>query len=243
MTLEICASNYQSAINAENAGAHRIELCSELAVGGITPSYGLIRQVMERVKIPVFVLIRPRSGNFNYSDDEFEIMKSDIQVCKDLGCAGIVSGILDADNYIDLERTRELIELSKPLKFTFHRSFDWTPNPYEALEQLIKLNVDRILTSGQESSAEKGIFVLQQLKKLANGRIAILPAGGINSENVLAFKGGGFEEIHCSASVTMRTNILPKVPMNSPKFFDETVRSYSDVDMIQSILKRINDKA
>lgn len=243
MTLEICASNYQSALNAENAGAHRIELCSELAVGGITPSYGLIRQVMERVKIPVFVLIRPRSGNFTYSEDEFEIMKSDIQVCKDLGCAGIVSGILDADNSIDVERTRELVELSKPLKFTFHRAFDWTPKPYEALEQLIELNVDRILTSGQESSAEKGIFVLQQLKNLANGRITILPAGGINSENVLAFKGGGFEEIHCSATVTMPTNILPKVPMNSPKFFDETVRSYSDVDMIQSILKRINDKA
>jgi len=243
MTLEICTSNFQSAINAQNAGAHRVELCSELAVGGITPSYGLIKQVMETIKIPVFVLIRPRSGNFTYSDDEFNIMKRDIQLCKELGCNGIVSGVLNFDNSIDIERTRELIEHSKPLYFTFHRAFDWTPNPYEAMEQLIEMNVDRILTSGHESSAEKGIFVLQQLKTLANGRITILPAGGINSGNILAFKGGGFEEIHCSATVTQPTNIIPKVPMNSPKFFDETIISFSDVDLIQSILNSLNDQA
>jgi copper homeostasis protein len=243
MQIEICASNYQSAINAQNAGAHRIELCSELAVGGITPSYGLLKQVMEITKIPVFVLIRPRSGNFTYSADEFEIMRRDIQLCKNLGCAGIVTGILNPNNSIDTKRTKELIELSHPLKFTFHRAFDWTPNPYEAMEQLIELNVDRILTSGQESSAEKGIFVLQQLKKLANGRITILPAGGINSENVLAFKVGGFEEIHCSATVTQPTNIVPKMPMNSHRFYDETISSFSDVVLIQSILKRIHDQA
>lgn len=243
MTLEICASNYQSAIHAEIAGAHRIELCSELAVGGITPSYGLIKHVMDSVKIPVFVLIRPRSGDFTYSDDEFEIMKRDIQLCKDLGCSGIVSGVLNVDNTVDIQRTNELVELSSPLKFTFHRAFDWIPNPYESMEQLIQLNVDRILTSGQESSAEKGIFVLQQLKKLANGRITILPGGGIKSDNILVFKGGGFEEIHCSATIAQPSNIVPKVPMNSPKFFDETISYYSDVDLIQSILKRINDKA
>lgn len=160
-----------------------------------------------------------------------------------MGCSGIVSGVLNTDNTIDYERTRELIELSKPLEYTFHRAFDWTPNPYEAMEQLVKLNVDRILTSGQESSAEKGIFVLQQLKKLANGRITILPAGGINSENILAFKGGGFKEIHCSATVAQPTNIVPKVLMNSPKFFDETISYHSNVELIQSILNRLNDQA
>ena len=243
MTLEICASNYQSAINAEKAGAHRIELCSELAVGGITPSYGLIKQVLETVKIPVFILIRPRSGNFTYSDEEFEIMKSDIQLCKELGCAGIVSGILNIDNSVDTERTKELIALCKPLEFTFHRAFDWTPNPYEAMEQLIEINVDRILTSGQESSAEKGIFVLQQLKKLANTRLKILPGSGINHDNVLVFKGGGFEEIHCSAALVAKVNVMPKVPMNSLKFLDETIQYDSNVDLIQSILKQINDQA
>ncbi len=149
MKLEICASNYQSANNAQNAGAHRIELCSELAVGGITPSYGLIKQVIENLSIPVFVLIRPRSGDFTYSDADFEIMKQDIQMCKKLGCKGIVSGVLNSDNTIDIERTKTLIELSKPLPFTFHRAFDWTPNPFEALKSLINLNVNRILTSSR----------------------------------------------------------------------------------------------
>ncbi|MEZ4802890.1 MAG: copper homeostasis protein CutC [Gelidibacter sp.] len=243
MILEICASNIQSAINAQTSGAHRIELCLELAVGGITPSYGMIKQVLETIKIPVFVLIRPRSGNFTYSNEEFEIMKKDIQLCKDLGCSGIVSGVLNVDNSIDIKRTKELVNLSKPLEFTFHRAFDWTPNPYEALEQLITLNVDRILTSGQESSAEKGIFVLQQLKKLANGRLTILPASGINPDNVLIFKGGGFDEIHCSANLPSVVNPNAKVAMNSPKFFDETIQYNSDVDLIQSILNKINDKA
>lgn len=243
MILEICASNYQSAINAEKAGAHRIELCSELAVGGITPSYGFIKQVMAAVKIPVFVLIRPRSGNFTYSDEEFNIMKKDIELCKDLSCAGIVSGILNVDNSVDVSRTKELIECSKPLGFTFHRAFDRTSNPYEALDQLIALNVDRILTSGQESSAEKGIFVLQQLKKLASGLVKIIPGGGINHDNVLVFKGGGFEEIHCSATLATTVNPILKVPMNSAKFFDETISYCSNVDLIQSILNRINDKA
>ncbi|MEO6346303.1 MAG: copper homeostasis protein CutC [Aquaticitalea sp.] len=243
MKLEICASNYESAINAEKAGAHRIELCSELAIGGITPTYGFIKQVMKAVKIPVFVLIRPRSGNFTYSDEEFDFMKKDIKICKDLGCAGIASGILNIDNSVDIERTKELVELSRPLEFTFHRAFDWTLNPYVALKQLIELKVDRILTSGQESSAEKGIFVLQQLKKLANGQLKILPGGGINLENVLVFKGGGFEEVHCSAIMATIVNPKPKVSMISAKFFDETISFSSDVDLIQSILYRINGKA
>lgn len=241
MLLEICASNFESVLNAEKAGAHRVELCSEMAVGGITPSYGFVKQVVEKLSIPVFVLIRPRSGNFNYSEDEFEIMKKDIQMCKDLGCKGIVSGVLNLDSTVDIERTRELKELSMPLPFTFNRAFDCTPNPYDALEQLIALNVDRILTSGQESSAEKGIFVLQQLKKVADGRITILPAGGINPDNVLVFKGGGFGEIHASASLP--TDIPgPKVSMNSEKFFDETKRYESSAELIQFIINLINDK-
>ncbi len=241
MTLEICASNYQSAINAQNAGADRIELCSELGVGGITPSFGFIKHVIATLKIPVFVLIRPRSGNFTFSEDEFEIMKHDIQLCKEVGCSGIVSGMLNVDNSIDTERTRQLVELSKPLAFTFHRAFDCIPNPYKALEQLVELNVDRILTSGQESSAEKGIFVLQQLKKLANGRITILPGGGINSENALVFKGGAFDEIHCSAEVTKPIMSANRMVTNSKLFFDETHNKHSDIAMIQSILKQIHE--
>ena len=133
MKLEICANSYRSAKNAQEAGAYRIELCQELSIGGLTPSYGLLKQVIEIIEIPIFVLIRPRGGNFVYSDVEFEIMKTDIQLCKDLGCHGIVSGVLNSDKTIDLKRTKELVELSKPLAFTFHRAFDELENAKEAL--------------------------------------------------------------------------------------------------------------
>ena len=236
MILEVCASSYQSASHAEQAGAHRIELCSELAVGGITPSYGLIKQVTTKLTIPVFVLVRPRSGNFTYTDDEFDIIKHDIALCKDLGCAGIVSGILNADNTIDMERTKVLVELSKPLPFTFHRAFDWVPNPKLGLQQLIEIGVNRVLTSGQQTSAELGIALLSELKKQANNAIGILPGGGINPNNAMLFKQVGFSEIHVSASTIEQVNETPKIPMNSVKFFDETTISYSNKETIREIL-------
>ena len=240
MILEICASNYQSAINAQEAGAHRIELCSELAVGGITPSYGLLKHVMDTISISVFVLIRPRSGNFTYSDAEFDIMKRDIQLCKDLGCAGIVSGVLNTDQTIDTERTNELKSLSIPLSFTFHRAFDWTPNALDALETLKKLKIERVLTSGQSESAKLGIDTLKELKEKAGDDITILPGGGINSENINLFKTVEFKEVHTSASLTQTVNGTPKIKMNSPKLFDETIVFYSDIAEIKSILKQTN---
>lgn len=239
MLLEICASNYQSAINAQNAGAHRIELCSELAVGGVTPSYGLIYQTLKNLKIPVFVLIRPRSGNFTYSDAEFEIMKKDIQICKDLGCKGIVSGVLNSDNSVDVERTKALIELSKPMAFTFHRAFDRTLNPYEALTHLIELKADRILTSGQVTSAEKGILLLKELKELADGKLTILPGSGINPNNILIFKDAGFKEAHCSAVRPPDTVDTPSVPMNTPGFLNEGKEMVSNKATISAMLKLI----
>jgi len=239
MLLEICACNYQSAINAQITGAHRIELCSELSVGGLTPSYGLLKQVLKELTIPVFVLIRPRSGNFTYSKNEFEVMKQDILLCKDLGCSGIVSGVLNSDNTIDVERTKQLIELSKPLAFTFHRAFDWTPNPLEIMEQLIALGASRILTSGQEPSAEKGLELLKQLKTKAKDRITILPSGGINIENSKMFSDLGFAELHASATSIYSVNELPNISMNSLKFYDETIEVVSDVEKIKGILKSI----
>lgn len=237
MVLEICANSYQSAFNAQRAGAHRIELCSELAVGGITPSYGLLNEVMKGLAIPVFVLIRPRSGHFSYTSDEFEIMKRDIQLCKEMGCAGIVSGVLNADQTIYRSRLKELIELSKPLSFTFHRAFDWVPNPLEALEELKELGVDRVLTSGQQASAEKGLPLLTKLKELAKNRITILPGGGINACNAALFQTAGFEEIHASASTIKQVLAPPSISMNSPSFFDETVEAFSDPSKIEAILK------
>lgn len=239
MIIEICANSYQSAMNAEKAGAHRIELCSELAVGGITPSYGLLKKVMQDISIPVHVLIRPRSGDFTYSNEEFEIMKENILLCKELGCAGIVSGVLHKDNTIDIERSQELAALSKPVSFTFHRAFDWVGNSTEEIKKLEIIGVDRVLTSGQEASAEKGISLLKKLKNQTN--IKILPGGGINIDNVHIFKQAEFEEIHLSASTQIQTIETPKVSMNSAKLFDETHLAFSNVQTIQQILDKIHE--
>lgn len=236
MILEICASNYQSAVNAQIAGAHRIELCTELAVGGLTPSYGILREVLKTLTIPAFVLIRPRGGNFTYSEAEFEIMKHDIRLCKDMGYAGIVSGILNKDHSIDSNRTKQLIELSKPLSFTFHRAFDLTSDPFISLEQLIDLGVDRILTSGQDTTAERGIKLLKELNEKAVGRVTILPGGGINSHNAKAFKQLGFKELHASATTVNYVNEQPRIPMNTLDFFDEKIKVVSNIDKIKEIL-------
>lgn len=200
MKLEICANSFLSAKNAQEAGAHRIELCSELSVGGITPSYGLLKKVIEELTIETFVLIRPRSGNFVYSDVEFETMKHDIQLCKDLGCHGIVSGVLQENNTIDFKRTKELVALSEPLSFTFHRAFDEITDPMKALDQLMSLGVDRILTSGHSKKAVEGINLLKELQAKAENYLIILPGGGISPENAGLFKKAGFQEIHASAS-------------------------------------------
>lgn len=229
--LEICANSYQSAKNAEKAGAKRIELCSELSVGGITPSYGLLKEVLDNLSLEVFVLIRPRGGNFTYSNAEFEIIRKDIQICKELGCHGIVSGVLNNDNTIDIERTKELVEISKPLPFTFHRAFDCVPNPKESLEQLINLGVERVLTSGQESSAEKGIDLLEELHKTADNNIIILAGGGINAKNATKFKEIGLREIHASASKVIKNKVASTV-------FD-TTETVSDVEKIKEILNAI----
>ncbi|WP_370637480.1 copper homeostasis protein CutC [Flagellimonas sp. HMM57] len=167
MLVEVCANSLESAVNAQKAGADRIELCSELGVGGITPSHGLIEMVKERLDIPVHILIRPRSGHFTYSDLEFEVMKRDIIFCKQIGVEGIVSGMLHSNFTLDIERTQQLLSLSKPLKFTFHRAFDWVINPKETFTCLEKLGADYILSSGGEVSAEKGLDLLSELNAIS----------------------------------------------------------------------------
>ena len=239
MTIEVCANSYESAFNAKKAGADRIELCAELAVGGITPSYGVIQKVLQDIDILVNVLIRPRSGNFTYSYAEFEVMKKDIELCKNLGCNGIVSGVLNIDNTVDIIRTKELIELAKPLSFTFHRAFDWLENPLTGIEQLIEIGVDRILTSGQENAAIKGIDLLIQLQNKAKGKLVILPGGGINTSNALEFKKAGFKEIHFSATKLHETIAKPRVQMNSSHFFDETKLAVSDERTIRNIINLV----
>ena len=233
MKLEICANSYQSALNAQKAGADRIELCSELSAGGITPSYGLLKKISEEITIPVSVLIRPRSGNFRYSDDEFDIMKNDIKICKELGFSGIVSGVLNSDNSVDIHRTKELVALAKPLKFTFHRAFDCVKNPKETLAILIDLGVSRILTSGLQEKAENGIDLLIELQELAGEKLLILPGSGIDENNVILFKKAGFKEVHASASKIISTE--------KSLFFGNTLQTISDVQKIKNILKEIQN--
>jgi|TARA_B100000470_G_scaffold126082_1_gene97471 copper homeostasis protein len=207
MIVEVCANSYESAINAEVGGANRIELCKDLHLDGLTPDDETVISTLNKLKIPVFILVRPRSGNFVYTNEEFELMKSDIIKFKKLGCSGIVSGVLKKDNTIDLERTKELIELSRPIEFTFHRAFDKIIDPIKGLEELIEIGADRILTSGQEDSAIDGIKLIEKLIEIATNRIAIMPGSGVKSDNINNFKAIGTNEIHGSFSKNGKTQI------------------------------------
>jgi len=185
VVLEICAGSLTSAIAAENGGAHRVELCDNLAEGGTTPSPGIISQVIKLLRIPVFVLIRPRTGDFLYTGEEFEAMKEDVRFCKEHRAEGIVLGILKADSTVDMERTAELIRLAHPMQVTFHRAFDMTRDPFQAMEDLINLGIKRILTSGQAANASGGADMIAELITGAAGRIIIMPGGGINEKNII----------------------------------------------------------
>ena len=196
MIIEVCSESYEYALKAEKAGANRIELCKDLHLDGLTPDYESAKKTIDSLNIPVFILIRPREGNFIYSNEEFELMKSDIIKFKEMGCKGIVSGVLNNDNSIDIKKTKELVELSRPLEFTFHRAFDKVNNPLYEIENLIGLGIDRVLTSGQKEKAIDGLVLLKQLNSISNNRIKIMPGSGINKSNIVNFVN--FEEIHGS---------------------------------------------
>jgi copper homeostasis protein len=196
--LEVCANSVQSAINAQRAGASRIELCENLPVGGTTPSYGSIKLSRRHLAIAINVLIRPRPGDFLYSDTEFETIKEDIRVSKELGVNGVVCGVLLPDGNVDVDRTRELVELSRPLSFTFHRAFDFTPDPFRALNDVIATGADRILTSGQKSKAGEGIPLLKELVALAGNRIIVMPGSGVNINSIAGIAQTGAKEFHMS---------------------------------------------
>ena len=196
MIIEVCAESYEYAVKAEKAGADRIELCKDLHLDGLTPDYESSKRTIDTLDIPVFILIRPRGGDFIYSHEEFELMKRDILKFKKMGCKGIVSGVLNNDNSIDIERTKELVELSRPLEFTFHRAFDIVKDPVEEIENLIEIGVDRVLTSGQKDKAIEGLELLKELRNKSSNKIILMPGSGITKLNYRKFSG--FNEIHGS---------------------------------------------
>ena len=239
MLIEVCANSLQSALNAKEAGADRIELCSELGVGGITPSYGLIKMVKTQVEIAIHVLIRPRSGHFTYSETEFEVMLADIDFCKEMEVEGIVSGILHQNHTLDLERTKTLVERSAPLQFTFHRAFDWVNHPEQTLKDLKQMGVETVLTSGQFSNAQEG---LEQLKKWQDSStMTIMPGGGIHPENALAFKKAGLRAIHLSGT-SFVNNILidQKISMNSNKHLSEHHIAVTNTEIIRQTVRAVH---
>ena len=180
---EVCVESFQEAVIVEMAGATRIELCDNLSAGGTTPSYGTIIQAISKIKVPVMVMIRPRGGDFCYSEDELEIMRRDIQVCRKLGVYGVVFGLLNQDNTIDIEGTAELVRLAKPMQVTFHKAIDDTLDMLLSTRQLKRIGINRILSSGGCATALEGSNTLLKMIEIANDEISIIVAGKVTYEN------------------------------------------------------------
>jgi len=208
MKLEIIGFNIESCIAAQEAGASRIELCDNPTEGGTTPSYGFIKAAREKLSIDLYVMIRPRGGDFLYSDAEFEIMMQDIGMCKNLGCDGVVLGILAPGGNVDKKRCRQLIEYAYPLGVTFHRAFDRAKDPLQSMEDVIEIGCERILTSGLRLKAIDGIALLKKLIQQADDRIMIMPGSGVNADNIMQMaESTGAVEFHSSASIFLNSEM------------------------------------
>ena len=194
--IEVCAFSLESCLAAEKGGANRIELCGSMYEGGTTPSAGLIQIVKQRINIEIHAMIRPRGGDFCYSEEEISVMQADIRMAKELGCEGIVLGILQTNGRVNIAQTKELVALAKPMIVTFHRAIDMTPDYLEALEDIIETGCERILTSGQKNTAIKGIKNIKTLVEKANGRIEIMAGSGVNIDNAQALMHTGVNALH-----------------------------------------------
>lgn len=237
---EVAVDSLESALIAQSAGANRIELCAALSIGGITPSHGMVKLARQQLPLPINVIIRPRQGDFLYSQAEFEMMRYDIDFAKSLNVNGVVIGILRPDGHVDIDRTRILIEQVRPLQVTFHRAFDMTADPYRALNDLIDLGVDTILTSGQQAAAEQGIDLITDLVKQADGRIKIMPGSGINPTNIKTIvTQSGATEFHFSgktsqpSQMTYRNLNLSMGGQDDASEYDITI---ADEDIIRAII-------
>ena len=223
MVIEICCSSVSSVKNAINYGANRIELCQDLRNDGITPSKRLLNSAIKISTKPINVLIRPRIGDFFYNSEEIKLIEYEIKQIKSLPINGIVIGILNRENDLPINVLKKLAQIIKPLDLTFHRAFDIVNNPIKSMNKLIEIGFDRILTSGQSDTAEKGLKMLLELKEKANGKISIMPGGGINENNCHIFLNNGFNEIHLSAKKKKKENKIE--PIADPEIIKKVVLS------------------
>jgi copper homeostasis protein len=239
--LEICVDNVQSALDAQEAGASRVELCDNLLEGGTTPGYGTIISARNNLDIGLNVLIRPRAGDFLYSDLEFDIMRRDLDRCGECGVDGIVIGILRADGTIDLERSSKLVELAHPMSVTFHRAFDMCQDPEQGLKDIIVTGAERLLTSGHKNSAEEGSLILRDLVIQAGQRIIIMPGSGINELNIAQIaKITGAREFHLSARKVIESQMKFRkkgITMSGSPSYNEFTRKVADPEKIKNIIR------
>ncbi len=206
--LEIAVFNIESALLAASSGADRLELCENPLEGGTTPSYGFLKHIAEQIYIPVFPIIRPRGGDFLYSDAEFKQICYDIELCKDLGFKGVVSGVILANGQVDYKRTKEMVSLAGNMQFTFHRAFDRTIDPLKALVTIIETGAHRILTSGQVPNAFDGKDLIKQLVEIAANNIIILPGSGVRASNIKDLQAfTGAKELHSSARISVNSSM------------------------------------
>lgn len=239
MLFEIVVYSIEAALKAQEGGADRIELCDNPGEGGTTPSYGVIEVVRQHVSMDVYVMIRPRGGDFLYSSYEFYAMKRDISQCQRLSVDGVVFGILNADGTLDKQRCKELIDKARPLKVTCHRAFDMTRDPFEALEDCIEAGFDRILTSGRHSKAISGVDLIAELQQKAAGRIIIMPGSGVNEDNLEELvRKTRVNEVHFSATdyreggMTYRNEQIAGMGLEQGSEFKLRI---ADPDMIRKI--------
>ncbi len=245
--LEICCGSVADAVEAEQGGADRVELCSALYLGGLTPSFGTILEAEARLTVPFVVMLRPRSGGFCYSAAEFAVMRRDAEAALAHGAEGIVFGILQEDGAVDVERSRELVKLARGRTTVFHRAFDVTPAPLAALDQLIELGVTRVLTSGQQEDSLRGAALIRQVWERASGRIQVLPGGGIDRSNLAeVIRQTGVDQIHLAALRRYADSSCahnPALRFGAPQSPSEDVVEITDRAEVAAIVAQLREQA
>ena len=232
MTIEVCTEDLAQSLSAERAGANRLELCADLQNGGTTPSFGMIRTVSSRCNIPVFVMIRPRGGNFSYTENEMAVMLADISAAAAAGAKGVVFGALHPDGGFHVQHNMELLRIARlhQLQVTFHRAIDVCRDPLAVLELLAELGFNHVLTSGGKAKAEDGLETIADMVRIADGRIQVMAGSGVNSENALQIKNTGVQALHFTA----------RKPQPQTTALDMGTQWLPDEEKVEKVIETLN---